>query len=121
MKIDNRIIIGILIIIFILVLGYSTFTNYFEKYNTVSQTLNEKTEEMIWVNGTIKKDSFTSFVSGEYKFIITDGISDMNVSFSEELPLSLGIESEIVLLGKLDNSTFIATKMITKCPTKYNG
>lgn len=121
MKIDNRIVIGILIIIFILVLGYSTFTTYFEKYSTVSQALDEKTDKMIWVNGTIKKDSFTSFISGEYRFILTDGFSDMNVSFTEELPPSIGIESEVVLLGQLDNSTFHATKMITKCPTKYNG
>lgn len=121
MKIDTRIIIGILIVIFILVLGYSTFTNYFEKYSTVSQALEEKTDKMIWVNGTIKKDSFSSFISGEYRFILTDGYSDMNVSFAEELPLSLGIESEVVLLGRLDNSTFYATKMITKCPTKYKG
>jgi cytochrome c-type biogenesis protein CcmE len=121
MKIDNRIIIGILIIIFILVLGYSTFTNYFEKYSTVSQALDEKTDKMIWVNGTIKKDSLTSFITGEYLFILTDGISDMNVSFREELPPSFGTESEVVLLGKLDNSTFHATKMITKCPTKYKG
>lgn len=121
MKIDNRILIGILIVIFILVLGYSTFTNYFEKYNTVSQALNEETGKMIWVNGSIKKDSFASSISGEYQFILTDGFSDMNVSFTEELPSSLGIESEVVILGKLDNSTFYATKMITKCPTKYNG
>jgi len=121
MKIDNRIIIGILIIIFILGLGYSTFAYYFERYSTVSQALDEKTDKMIWVNGILKKDSFTSSVTGEYRFILTDGFSDMNVSFSEELPPSLGIESEIVILGKLDNSTFHATKMITKCPTKFNG
>lgn len=121
MKIDNRIIIGILIIIFIFVLGYSTFTNYFEKYSTISQALDQKSDEMIWVNGTIKKDSFTSSISGEYRFILTDGFSDMNVSFTEELPLSMGMESEVILLGKLENSTFHATRIITKCPTKYNG
>jgi len=76
---------------------------------------------MIWVNGSIKKDSFASSIAGEYIFILTDGSSDMNVSFTEELPLSMGMESEIVLLGRLDNSTFYATKMITKCPTKYKG
>lgn len=121
MRIDTRILIGIFILIFIFVLGYSTITNYFEKYSTVSQALDDRTDRMIWVNGTIKKGSFTSLISGEYRFIITDGHSEMNVSFTEELPYSLGMESEIVLLGKMENSTFYATRMIAKCPTKYNG
>jgi len=45
----------------------------------------------------------------------------MNVSFTGELPSSLGAEADIVLMGNLQNSTFHAAKLIAKCPTKYQG
>jgi cytochrome c-type biogenesis protein CcmE len=62
-----------------------------------------------------------SLNTGEYTFVITDGISMMNVSFTGELPSSLGTESDVVIQGTFKDSTFYATKMITRCPTKYQG
>ncbi|HYN44565.1 MAG TPA: cytochrome c maturation protein CcmE [Candidatus Limnocylindrales bacterium] len=121
MKIDSRIIIGSLVIIFILVLTYSMFSNYIEKYKTINEVITEKENKMIWVNGSIQKNSFISSGNGEYTFTLTDGISTMNVSFAGELPLSLAADSKVVILGTLNNSTFYATKIITKCPTKYEG
>lgn len=120
-KIDTRIIIGILVIIFVLALGYSTVSNYLVQYKTVSEAAQQNTTGMIWVNGTIVSDSFTYLKTGEYTFVITDGISNMNVSFTGELPSSLGAEAEIVILGSLRDSTFHATRLLAKCPTKYKG
>ena len=120
-KIDTRIIIGILVIIFVLALGYSTVSNYLVQYKTVSEAAQQNTTGMIWVNGTIVKGSFNSLNTGEYIFVITDGISQMNVSFTGELPSSLGADADLVLLGSLQNSTFYATKLLAKCPTKYQG
>ncbi len=120
-KIDTRIIIGILVIIFVLALGYSTVSNYLVQYKTVSETARQNTTSMIWVNGTIVKGSFTSLNTGEYTFVITDGVSNMNVSFTGELPSSLGTEADIVLLGTFRDNTFHATKLLAKCPTKYKG
>lgn len=121
MKIDTRIIIGVLVIIFVLGLGYSTVSSYLVQYKTVSDVARENPTGMLWINGSIIKGSFTSLNTGEYTFVITDGVSQMNVSFTGELPSSLGTEADIVLLGSLRNSTFYATKMIAKCPTKYQG
>lgn len=121
MKLDSRIIIGSIVIIFVLVLSYSTFSNYIEEYKTINEALSEKENKMIWVNGSIQKDSFISLNTGEYTFVLTDGVSTMNVSFIGELPLSFGMDSKIVVLGTVNNSTFHATRMITKCPTKYEG
>ena len=120
-KIDTRIIIGVLVIIFVLGLGYSTVSSYLVQYKTVSDVAQENPAGIIWINGSIIKGTFTSLNTGEYTFVITDGISQMNVSFTGELPSSLGAEADIVLLGSLRNSTFHATKMIAKCPTKYQS
>lgn len=121
MKIDTRITIGVLVIAFVLALGYSTVSSYLVQYKTVSEAAGQNTTGMIWVNGTIVSGSFTSLNTGEYTFVITDGVSNMNVSFTGELPSSLGKEAEIVILGSLQNSTFHATKLLAKCPTKYKG
>ena len=121
MKIDTRLVIGVIVIIFVLALGYSTVSNYLVKYKTVSEAVGSNTTEMIWVNGTILKGSFISLNTGEYNFIITDGVTMMNVSFTGELPSSLGTDSDVVILGTYREPAFRATKMITKCPTKYQG
>ncbi len=120
-KIETRIIIGAIVIIFVFVLGYSTVSSYLVRYKTVSEVALENPNGILWINGTIVSGSFTSLNTGEYTFVITDGISQMNVSFTGELPSSLGTESQVVLLGAFRNSIFHATKMITKCPTKYES
>ncbi len=73
MKIDTRLFIGVLVIVFVLALGYSTASNYLVKYRTVSEAARENSTEMIWVNGTILKGTLTSMNTGEYIFIVTDG------------------------------------------------
>lgn len=121
MKADNRLIIGIFVIIFVFALGYSTVSSYLVEYKTVSEAVRETPQGMVWVNGTILKGSFTSLNTGEYTFIITDGASEMNVSFTGELPYSLGAEAEIVMQGAFRDNTFYATRMIAKCPSKFQG
>ncbi len=121
MKADNRLIIGIFVIIFVFALGYSTVSSYLVEYKTVSEAVMENSSGTIWVNGTILKGSFTSLNTGEYIFIITDGTSKMNVSFTGELPYSLGTEAEVVVQGALRDNTFYATRMIAKCPSKFQG
>lgn len=81
-KINTRIIIGVLVIVFVLALGYSTVSSYLVQYKTVSEVALENPKGIVWVNGTILKGSFTSLNTGEYTFVITDGISMMNVSFT---------------------------------------
>lgn len=121
MKIDTRAVVGVLVIIFVLALGYSTVSNYLIEYKTVSQAVGGNTSGMIWINGTILKGSFASLNTGEYTFVLTDGISNMNVSFTGELPSSLGADADIVIYGTFKERTFNAAKMISRCPTKYQG
>ncbi len=121
MKIDMRTIMGILVIVFVLALGYSTASSYLVKYRTVTEAAKSNPAEMIWVNGSILKGSFNSLNTGEYTFVLTDGFSVMNVSFAGELPSSLGEEADVVIYGTFRNTTFHAVKMISRCPTKYQG
>lgn len=121
MKINARVFIGTLVIVFVLVLGYSTVSSYLVEYKTVTEVASKNPAGMIWVNGTILEGSFSSLSTGEYTFVLTDGISMINVSFTGELPSSLGTNADVVVFGALKNSTFHAAKLIAKCPTKYQG
>ena len=118
-KTDSRIIVGALVIVFVLALGYSTVSNYLVEYKTVSEAMRENSTDMIWVNGTILKNSFTPLNTGEYVFTMTDGASNMSVSFTGQLPSSLNMDADILVLGKFSGGTFQSVRMITKCPTKY--
>ncbi|MCG2737327.1 MAG: cytochrome c maturation protein CcmE [Candidatus Methanoperedenaceae archaeon] len=121
MKIDTRVVTGILVIVFVLALGYSTVSSYLIEYKTVSQAASGNSAGMIWVNGTMLKGSLSPQNTGEYTFMLTDGVSMMNVSFAGELPSSLGSDADIVIYGTFSERTFNAVKMISRCPTKYQG
>jgi len=61
-------------------------------------------------HGSIQKDSFVSLNTGEYTFILTDGVSTMNVNYNGELPSSLGTEADIVIYGTFRDRTFQCSK-----------
>lgn len=121
MKIEKRVIIGAFVIVFVLALSYSTVSNYLVDYRTVSEVVRENPDEVVWVNGTIIEGSLKTLETGEYFFLVSDGISSMNVSFTGQLPSYMGAKSDILILGILKDTTFHATKIITKCPTKYQS
>lgn len=122
-KIDTRYFIGLIVILFVIFLGYSTVSDYLVQYNSVSDVLHKNPAGMVWMNGSMQKNSLTSSNTGVYTFKITDGISIINVSYSGELPSSLSTESDVVILGTYNNnnSVFYAEKLTAKCPTKYQG
>ena len=124
-KIDMRYFIGVLVILFVIFLGYSTVSDYLVQYHSVSDVSHENPAGMVWMNGTMQKNSLISSNTGVYTFSVTDGISVINVSYSGELPSSLSTESDVVIFGNYDynngNPVFYAEKLTAKCPTKYEG
>ncbi|MDP2841702.1 MAG: hypothetical protein Q8O17_05465 [Candidatus Methanoperedens sp.] len=54
MKIDTRTITGVLVIIFVLALGYSTASNYLVKYRTVTEAASLNTTEMNGRNSPVR-------------------------------------------------------------------
>ena len=120
-KIDTRILIGVLVIIFVLALGYSTVNNYLIEYKTVSEVSKETFTGIIWINGTIVEGTFETTGTNEYAFELTDGTETITVNYIGQLPSTLGTKAEVVIMGSFKYSTFSASKLISKCPTKYEG
>ena len=116
----NKIILAVLVIILCIMLGYTTVSNYMIEYSTISETLESKTAHRdIHVTGTIEPGSFTHLYNDSYTFILTDDTASMNVIYTGSLPSSFSENSEIVIIGTMESDTFISTKLIARCPSKF--
>jgi cytochrome c-type biogenesis protein CcmE len=97
-------------------------------YLTVSELL-PKYEEMkahnLRVTGLLVKNSLTKGANPlEYSFTMQDRVSKelLTVAYKGILPDSFQHGEEVVAVGKLsDKTTFTATSLITKCPSKYES
>ena len=116
----KKIIIGVLVIIMCIMLGYTTVSNYMIKYTTISEVLEiETVNGDVHVIGTIEPGSFTHLYNDSYTFILTDDTASMNVIYTGSLPSSFSENSEIVIIGTMESDTFISTKLIARCPSKF--
>ena len=124
MKVDSRIIIGILVIVFCIFLGYSTVSNYLVQYNTVGEVLNQSaTTGSIQIIGTIDSNSFTNLYNDTYAFTLLDNTGldmQIDVIYTGVLPSAFDTSGELIVIGTFDeNSTFNAVKLIARCPSKF--
>ena len=116
----KKVILTILVIILCIMLGYTTVSNYMIEYTTINEILESETAHRdIHVVGTIEPDSFTHLYTDSYTFILTDDTASMNVIYTGSLPPSFSENSEIVIIGTMDSGTFISTKLIARCPSKF--
>ena len=116
----KKVILTILVIILCIMLGYTTVSNYMIEYTTINEILESETAHRdIHVVGTIEPDSFTHLYNDSYTFILTDDTASMNVTYTGSLPPSFSENSEIVIIGTMDSGTFISTKLIARCPSKF--
>ena len=117
---NKKIILAVLVIILCAMLGYTTVSNYMIEYSTISETLESKTAQRdIHVTGIIEPGSFTHLYNDSYTFILTDDTASMNVIYTGSLPSSFSENSEIVIIGTMESDTFISTKLIARCPSKF--
>ncbi len=121
----NRLLFGISIIV--LLLGYlllnSGVNNQFEVSGAVAakDSLNGKiiTVNGSMVPGTDKWDPQTKILT----FKMTDGITTMDVRYTGDKP-NLPDEAtniQAIVTGQFNNNVFEAFRMLTKCPSKYEG
>ncbi len=117
---NKKIILAVLVIILCIMLGYTTVSNYMIEYSTINEILESKTAHRdIHVVGTIEPGSFTHLYNDSYTFILTDDTASMNVIYTGSLPSSFSENSEIVIIGTMESDTFISTKLIARCPSKF--
>jgi cytochrome c-type biogenesis protein CcmE len=52
-------------------------------------------------------------------FTITDGETEMIVTTTDPLPDTFKAESDVIARGDFDGTTFAATEVLAKCPSKF--
>ena len=120
---------GIGLIVLLVVIGFSALDGFASPYKTVSEVMGdpgEYTNRQVQMEGYVVIDSI-SWEPPVLTFMMTDGVSEVNVRYEGVLPGSFpvgGISSEseidVVAIGSLNYSgEFEAGQILVKCPSKY--
>ncbi|MBT1700898.1 cytochrome c maturation protein CcmE [Fulvivirgaceae bacterium PWU4] len=101
----------------------SSYVSFSEAYQLAS-TGNQKD---IHVVGQLKKDGNGNIVGIEpgadkvsFSFImIDDNGKEQKVSYKEPMPADFTKSEKVVVIGSYSGDTFVASKILLKCPSKY--
>lgn len=101
----------------------SSYVSFSEAYQLAS-TGNQKD---IHVVGQLKKDNNGNIIGIEtgadkvsFSFImIDDKGKEQKVSYKEPMPADFTKSEKVVVIGSYSGDTFVASKILLKCPSKY--
>ena len=119
---NKRYLIGGLIIIIFLVVGFFAFKESKIEYaNFQAASENHKTCQ---VKGTWVKDKDSKFdpATNTFTFYMKDeNNSEMRVVLDGAKPNNFEMAENVVAKGKVKDGYFHAKEVLTKCPSKYEG
>ena len=122
-----RYIIGGLIVVVFIVWGGVAFMKTTIQYVSISEA--KAATHNVQVIGQIDFDAVNyNEDEARLEFAIYDVESEnantaerMDVSYYGVVPCNFDQATSVVLIGKPNDSTFVADKMLVKCPSKYQG
>ena len=117
-----KVVIAVLVIIVAIVFGASSFLESNIEYGTFSKAI--ETSKKIQVKGEWVKDQPTDFdiKRGEFHFYLKDEDGKvLPVIYAGAKPNNFEIAKSVVVKGKIKKSSFYATEILTKCPSKYDA
>ena len=121
---------GLAILIVIVAFGYLIYTGMSKAshyYLTVTEVMAETAKyetSSVKINGDVVPGSISWNPSEVLlTFEVTDGDQQVLVEYIGAKPDNLEGGSPVILTGRLDadGSTFLATEILTQCPSKYEG
>jgi cytochrome c-type biogenesis protein CcmE len=92
------------------------------EYTTVAKAVELK--KRVTIKGTWKKSEESSYDTEKniFRFVMTDDESkDVKVEFEGSKPNNFELAESIVVKGRMENGVFVASDILTKCPSKYEG
>lgn len=128
MAIDKRsrnrlIVVTVILAIVITVLIWQSSLGSYSYYKTVSELKNDRSlvGVQVRVGGLVVKNSLKRDSSG-YHFLISDKAGSIRINYDGVMPQTFGEGIQVVAEGIYkSNSQLDASKIITKCPTKYKS
>ncbi|MGH2575147.1 MAG: cytochrome c maturation protein CcmE [Ignavibacteria bacterium] len=119
---NKKNLIGIIIIIVFLVVGFFSFMGSkieYSNFQTASQ--NHRTCQ---VKGTWLKEKESGFEASTNHFIFymkDENNTEMKVILNGAKPNNFEMAENVVAKGRVKDGTFYAKEVLTKCPSKYEG
>lgn len=122
-------IFGIVVIalaIFIMISTTGDASTYMS-FSEAREMANSGEDKRIHVVGTLKKDTHENVVGVEtsddmlsFSFLMVDNNQrEQRVIFNEPMPADFLRSEQVVVVGSYSNQTFLAKKILMKCPSKY--
>lgn len=101
----------------------STYVSFGEAYELASEGNNNK----LHVVGQLKKDANGEVIGIEtspdmlaFSFLMVDQNNfEQKVIYNEPMPMDFLRSEQVVVVGAYKNQTFVADKILMKCPSKY--
>ena len=126
MKIQNKHIIIIVLIVVSVGLAYDSVSNYVNPYIPVSDIAANQgkyTGKSLQVIGAVEPGSLLRTDDGSISFILIDDHDSIKVTYRGIPPQNLEQEgNQVVVLGTLhDNGEIESSQLLVKCPSKYEG
>jgi cytochrome c-type biogenesis protein CcmE len=119
---NKRYIIGILIIVVFLVVGFFAFMDTKIEYTNFQAA--SQTHRLCQVKGSWLKDKESKFDQNTKQFVFymkDENNYEMRVVLDGAKPNNFDLAENIVAKGKVTNGYFHAKEVLTKCPSKYEG
>lgn len=119
---NKRYLIGIIIIIVFLVVGFFAFVDTKVEYANFQYAAN--THKKCQVKGTWSKEKESGFDASTNKFTFymkDENNTEMKVVYDGAEPNNFKMAESIVTKGKIRDGYFHASEVLTKCPSKYEG
>ena len=96
-------------------------------FNEAQKLADQGSNNLIHVVGTLKKDQSGHIVGLapaqnklSFSFIMVDENGfEQKVFYNEPMPADFTKSEQVVVIGSYKNETFVADKILMKCPSKY--
>jgi cytochrome c-type biogenesis protein CcmE len=119
---NKKVIIGILIIVIFVVVGFFAFMDSKIEYSNFQTAASS--HKTCQVKGSWVKDKETRFDAGTNQFIFymkDENNAEMKVVLDGAKPNNFEMAENVVAKGKVKDGYFHAKEVLTKCPSKYEG
>lgn len=117
-----RIIVGIVIVVVFLVVGFMSFMDSKIEYVNFKEA--QSRQRTVEVKGQWVKDKDAKFdvATNQFTFFMKDDFAnEMKVVYDGAKPNNFEVAEAVVVKGKVKDGNFHAKEILTKCPSKYEA
>ncbi|MBS1493198.1 MAG: cytochrome c maturation protein CcmE [Bacteroidetes bacterium] len=117
-----RIIVGVIIVLVFLVVGFMSFMDSKIEYVNFQEA--QSRQRTVEVKGQWVKDKDSKFDANTNQFTFfmkDDNANEMKVVFDGAKPNNFEVAEAVVVKGKVKDGYFHAKDILTKCPSKYEA